>query len=269
MLLKPTAVALLLVVSLSLASRPAHGQECLAKQKVCNGTCVSLNKDPNCGDCGVICRAGERCTAGEDGIGSCVCQPGYTKCNGVCRDISNPQACGTANSGGFCTVVSCPTTQVCNNGTCGCATNLTLCEGSCVNTEINLNHCGACGSFCRGNQICVGAKCGCPSGLTLCGSMCVDTSTDNANCGECGKAVPFTKICRGGLAVCQIRSTVSCNGRCVDLNTDLGNCGECGKACPRGQTCTGGKCSCLATQVQCGGKCVNLLTDKDNCGVCG
>jgi hypothetical protein len=84
---------------------------CAASTTCCNGTCTSLNSDPNnCGACGYVC-------AGSSPIcnqGTCINNPcpGGTLCNGICTNTySDNDACGG------CGIV-CPEFYSCQAGSC-------------------------------------------------------------------------------------------------------------------------------------------------------
>lgn len=83
-----------------------------------------------------------------------------------------------------------------NNTTC--KANTTSCNGTCVDTSMDLRNCGSCGNLCPPGQHCVGGKCVCPMNLTYCGGVCIDTSTDELHCGACGQACPAGTVCIGG-----------------------------------------------------------------------
>jgi len=108
-----------------------------------SNTCVDLSSDPaNCGACGHACGGGT-CVNG-----SCVCNPGYTACNGACVDLqSDPTNCGAcgydcdANTG----------FEGCRNGAC-CFPNgsacffvgpdATCCSGQCGHFGESYASCG-------------------------------------------------------------------------------------------------------------------------------
>ena len=68
------------------------------------------------------------------------------------------------------------------------------CDGLCVNSKEDIDHCGACGQRCpevsNGTRECNGGRCRvrCNSGFNDCSGTCADTKTDPAHCGSCGKA---------------------------------------------------------------------------------
>src|SRR5262245_8158137 len=74
------------------------------------------------------------------------------------------------------------------------------CDGTCMNTQVDPNNCGACGNVCAGSQVCLSSGCAtsCPAPLSACDRTCVDTSSDNANCGSCGNACPMGMGCVSG-----------------------------------------------------------------------
>lgn len=70
----------------------------------CAGVCVDALTDPaNCGDCGVMCGAGEVCAGGACAAG---CLAPRMSCAGRCIDVSsdadNCGSCGTVCSSGIC-----------------------------------------------------------------------------------------------------------------------------------------------------------------------
>ena len=69
-----------------------------------------------------------------------------------------------------------------------CSDGLVVCAGSCVDTQADPEHCGACGYGCGAEQICLAGKCEapCPPGSAPCGGACTDVLSDAANCGGCG-----------------------------------------------------------------------------------
>jgi len=44
-------------------------------------------------------------------------------------------------------------------GTPSCSSGQTRCDGSCIDTQSNLQHCGACGNVCNTSEPCSGGKC--------------------------------------------------------------------------------------------------------------
>jgi hypothetical protein len=62
------------------------------------------------------------------------------------------------------------------------------CGGSCVDTQLRRDHCGACDVACAEGEVCSLGQCGieCLGGTTHCGDFCVDTMIDENNCGDCG-----------------------------------------------------------------------------------
>jgi hypothetical protein len=116
------------------------------------------------------------------------------------------------------------------------------CNNVCVDTNTDMNNCGACGNACLPGPSpeCVMGMCGCS--------------------GNSGQACAAGDTC--------------CTNGCKKLLTDATNCGECGKKCTGNQTCTNGQCSCggatcTGTQICCNNACVDKNTDKNNCGFCG
>jgi hypothetical protein len=156
---------------------------------------------------------------------------------------------------------------------------LTTCNGVCVNTAENVNHCGGCGNVCPppvgGQATCVSGVCGCDClGKTNCSNVCTDTTSDPQNCGACGTVclapAGGTAYCVGGVcqAGCTDEKLTVCGTTCTDLQTSLQNCGACGNTCPpppayATAVCQAGGCSfvCNAGYVPEGDHCVPEVTD--------
>jgi hypothetical protein len=125
-----------------------------------------------------------------------------------------------------------------------CEGGLTPCAGSCVDTMVDLAHCGACDHPCPSTLVCSLAQCGtdCQGGTTQCGMMCVHTDDDPEHCGKCGNACPATQACSNG-GCCKAGLT-SCSGACTDTQIDSMNCGTCRKVCPPASpVCSAGSCT--------------------------
>ncbi|MDO9017470.1 MAG: hypothetical protein Q7V43_11205, partial [Myxococcales bacterium] len=248
---------------------------------VCNGVCVPLTTDQNCGACGSTCAttSGERCV-----------RPSASGVDGGVTDA------GTTADGGarvaFCQI-QCPPGQV-------------LCGSTCRDLTNDPNNCRTCGNQC----IVPGAVAGCAASMCTLASCregfgncdgnaangCeTTTSTDAVNCGVCGNRCSFanaTATCGSG--VCQLGACnvgfANCDGNAsngCETNVAMGditNCGGCGTRCPAPPTgatalCSGGMCTvstlmCPGDRRDCNGMpgdgCeVFNLTDVNNCGTCG
>lgn len=138
---------------------------CTAGQTLCGASCTDTATDlGNCGGCGITCSgSGVFCRGG-----TCTrsCDPPLDRAgasSGPCRDAnSDPSICGAFGS--------CQTDQVCElepdgsgraTPTCmqACSSDLTQCGRACVNTRINVLHCGTCGHACAPEQFCVAGTC--------------------------------------------------------------------------------------------------------------
>ncbi len=139
-----------------------------------------------------------------------------------------------------------PVVAACPPGWADC-----LGDGSCVNLEDNVWHCGFCGNECQSygywSPFC-------------CHFNCVDLAYDPWNCGWC------TGVCPGVSPGC-------CLFNCADFDSDPNNCGGCGIVCPSG-SCFAGVCGtpaspCPPDLTLCDGVCVDTAWDFANCGDCG
>ena len=253
--------------------------------------CADLSTDNNnCGACGTLCPAGQRCL---DRRCQVTCSVGQTTCNGVCRDLQtdnlNCGACGT----------TCAAGTTCSAGVCvvSCSASLTQCSGTCVNLQTDNANCGNCGLACAPGQVCSRGTCAtsCATTLATCpssaGAYCANTAVDPANCGACGHGctLPNTAItgctvgscsvvrCATGFGDCDADPANGCESGTTDSVT---NCGACGRACvlPHATaTCAASACAigtCAPGFADCDGVAangceVNTQADNGNCGTCG
>ncbi|WP_197041405.1 hypothetical protein [Chondromyces apiculatus] len=82
-------------------------EPCPQELATCSHACVNLGIDPeNCGECGIVCAAGETCASG-----SCTCHEDRAYCGGRCTDTStdasNCGMCGRDCLGQACEVSFC------------------------------------------------------------------------------------------------------------------------------------------------------------------
>lgn len=135
-----------------------------------------------------------------------------------------------------------------------CPENTTLCNGTCINTSIDLLDCSSCLDACPDQAACINGRCSCLAGLALCNGTCNDTRFDTLNCGSCGNACPPGMSCFNGICLCPVGLTF-CNGTCVDVFNDRFNCGTCSNSCPPDQICFGGLCTDRPANVCINGYC--------------
>lgn len=216
------------------------------------GQCVHLSDDPShCGACNSACPGGLSCENGQCVAG---CAPGRTACGGVCADVANSNVhcgvCGNAcPAGQECVGGKCGG-EPCEGGVCACTEGTVDCSGACVDTQLNLFHCGGCGLQCVGGQECTMGVCACPGGGLLCDNLCVDPEADNQNCGTCGNACSGSRTCEEGACSC-VEGLTECGEICADTQVSPQNCGECGNACAGYESCVEG--TCIFDDDSCGG----------------
>ncbi len=156
-----------------------------------------------------------------------------------------------------------------------------------TNTEIDVNHCGACFAACdstHGRASCSSSLCSivCDAGFADCNGRANDgceteVRADPNHCGTCGQPCPGGASCVNGSCLCPSGS-LPCEGQCVDVTENPLHCGACGVTCSgphASQVCQNGACllSCVDNYLDCDGKpstgCeVNPASDPDHCGGC-
>jgi len=155
----------------------------------------------------------------------------------------------------------------CTLSACECQA-LSECEGACIDTRTDDDHCGACGVACGAGQTCEDGECRCDHG-TDCDDSCVETDADPTNCGACGQECAADEVCSLGECALECAEDLTdCSGACEDTLSSPLNCGGCGVECAPGQLCFDGECACADGFSECGGECVDLLADADHCGAC-
>jgi hypothetical protein len=177
----------------------------------------------NCGTCGTACGSGSTCVDGA-------CSPTSTPAscsNGILTTGTGsqiscaPYACSPTDAA---CLTSCNSNIDCAAGyTCDgshacvpistCSAGQVSCNGTCVDTNTDVNNCGACGQACSS----------------------VSHATAGCFNGFCGVAfcAPSYYDCDGDPA----------DGCEINVDADVNNCGACGRACGAGQACVNGFCS--------------------------
>jgi hypothetical protein len=200
----------------------------------CGDQCKDLQADGlNCGSCGKHCVAPKsddpewKCGPGiqpdntgwgcEAGGCKLACEPDFGDCdanlctNGCETDLrSDHEHCGVCSK-------RCGDNQQCVNGTCLCPSGTTRCGNRCVDLNVDVDNCGACGNGCEGA---VGDD---ANGTPTCSK------------GRCGY------LCYAGFADCNNRINDGCE---ANIGTDPLHCGSCTTKCDaeRSQPCVVGQC---------------------------
>ncbi len=241
------------------------GALCSNGRCVCSGTtpdtcdretCTNLLVNwSNCGQCNVRCPFGSYCSGGQciqaaqasrcdSTIGCSTVANGTSSCdNGVCLLYCNA---GFRPQDGQCVSASIAPTPIPqpgpdSGGGCNppCTGGNACCNGICVSTYDNPQHCGTCNLSCMGRECC-GYFC-CPPGRKCHFGRCVDTDSDSSNCGSPGHSCRSDQECRSGYCECSFGK--DCYGECVNTSSDNRNCGFCGNSCGYDESCSGGFCS--------------------------
>lgn len=175
-------------------------------------------------------------------------------------------AAGTANAGqpsSLCEI-PCRPDQVCLGGQCRCPIPGEECDGVCVNTDTDPQHCGTCENACGVDQVCDARSCvaGCSSGRISCSDACINPSEDRDFCGASGDCMGTARgtqcradqICNGGQCRCE-EGFQECGDTCVNINLHPLHCGACGVACGvvanTTAVCSGGSCTCTSGWEDC------------------
>ncbi|HYJ10823.1 MAG TPA: kelch repeat-containing protein [Polyangiaceae bacterium] len=225
--------------------------------------CETPVTDPShCGDCDTSCTAGTPVCDGTTCVDGC---NGLTRCGDSCVDTDiDPAHCGDCEQ-------PVGANQICAGGLPECATGFDDCDADpndCeINTQTDVNHCGACGDACKSGAVCNMGSCGCaPATPNDCGATCEQCCND----GQCSDGDSCTAdVCAGGLCdnggQCEGAGGLCCSGTgCFDCCSD----GD----CDVGEVCSGNQCvllSCTLPEILCDSQCVNSSTDANNCGGCG
>jgi hypothetical protein len=197
--------------------------------------------------------------------------------------------------------------RTCVAGACavaGCEVGYDNCDGAAgngceVDTDRDVDHCGACATRCAAMQACrtgacMAASMSCADGRADCaeGAEVCETATvtDPLNCGGCGRVCAFAHAaatCAAGMCVrgdCEA-GWGDCDGDPADgcetrTATDPSHCGACGRACVVANgtaACAAGVCAvaaCAAGFGDCDGSpsdgCeADLGASAAHCGGCG
>ncbi len=260
---------------------------CTAGETACGGTCVTVSTDVhNCGACGTDCTmlahvngASAACTAGHCSYG---CAAGYADCSdggaGCTASLSAATSCGACGSVCSTPLPMCAAADAGGPSTClsqcsGAAS--TMCNGSCVDTQTDPGHCGACGNACAAGSTCEAGVCTCqgpktqtcgncgtqsrtcPAGVWSAWSDCTETPPDACGPGatkacDINGSETCGTDCKWSACTCNPGDTL-CGTACVNEQSDPQNCGSCGFACPSGGQCVGGTCACPLGRHACGG----------------
>lgn len=215
----------------------------------------------NCGECGHECpefwslAVRPRCSAGKCRY-ECA-DTDHVDCNELVEDGCEVNVRRDPNNCGACGHTCAPGVR-CIEGSCGCPTGLTECDGACVDLQRDNWNCSACGAACP-----YWTEAGWREPPPNMIYNCRDAQCEKLEC------VAGYRDCDGDLE----------NGCETSVANDPANCGACGKKCGDGQRCAvplagsgAPTCMCPSGMTFCeasmGPVCADLLNDNDNCGAC-
>lgn len=255
------------------AARPcATRADCPSGQSCIDGRCVGPDAGPPCvpvsetcdgddQDCDGVIDDGESLCSLQHATarcarGACVierCRAGFADCDGR-AETGCETALGTTTDCGACDDVCRAPTPFCAPGSgetracaASCPADLSECGGACVDTDVDLHHCGACDAECapvHGVGRCAAGACsiagcepswadcdddtdtGCEASLEsdrTCGTCSLDcTAATSGTCtiGRCDAGACVTVpggpgvTCRPAASVCDVAETCSADGTC-------------------------------------------------------
>ena len=259
----------------------------------CNKVCGGDHVIPKCenGGCVVECELGYTVKKDKTGCEPIICSDGEKKCTNL-----TPQICENNEwkAQPACTTSQANAEATCENGICGskCKSGYEDCNGSCVNLQSDLNHCGSCAKVCNianainkcENGVCKftcesgyvlssdGKSCNfknCDENTTRCSGTKIQTCTNNT-----WKDTTTCTVPTNGSATCSnSRCGITCNsgykecssGSCTSITT-TSNCGGCGTKCDVSNatnSCVNNKCqfSCKSNYLQCGSGCTKKVVN--------
>ncbi len=156
----------------------------------CSTDCTHL---PNVNGNTVSCEQGACVTARACLDGFADCDPNAAGCETKLGSIGACTACGQSCSG---------STPVCGADGCAASCRGTApdeCSGTCTDTQIDSQNCGACGTVCKGDGgvtqgICVAGVCQseCQPGYNACGGTCVSSMT-RPRAGRAARSAPVPR----------------------------------------------------------------------------
>jgi hypothetical protein len=226
------------------------------------------------------CERGDRWTRnGLCVMFACCCSLLWvTACSDEPDDASTSSMAGagaagaTSGAAGNCDMACPAQTPVCQGGVCvsGCSEGESLCDGVCVDTARDADHCGACNAGCsndNGATACQQGACApsCAPGFDDCdgdsSNGCEASLTTADHCGACDSKCEVTNAdascasgscevgaCEEGYSDCDGEPSNGCE---VFTKEDNANCGACGKICGTGK-CLSSKCYCATFFNECG-----------------
>jgi hypothetical protein len=97
-----------------------------------------------------------------------------------------------------------------------CSGGRTMCGSTCVNTDNDPMHCGACNMACASGLVCEARMCKamCSGDSRLCGTSCANTTNDPTHCGDCVTQCRSDQVCANSACGCAPGQTI-CNGVCA------------------------------------------------------
>jgi len=209
----------------------------------CSGGCVDPSSPLNCGGCGNVCE-----TAVANAQPACVqrecalsCNSGFALCNGACIQLTtatNCGICGNACGGGTPVCALSGEAYACVPG-CP-ATTPTLCGGTCVDEQTDVNNCGGCGSRCANGQTCAVGHC------VGCGASCPTSGVSAYSCAKGGCNAAGGTCSAAGPCYCT--SDTQCgSGKCLKVSgqNDL----SCGTSCTGAGASDGFNCTLAAPGI--------------------